>query len=418
MRSKDSTTYVEIRKWEAPGPYPTTEPPSVHHLKHQWSQDLVISENHGFGSRNPQFKTSGDIGGDFLCYKRTYDEGSSLGVGTHGFTTGSELPPAPVGRPYYESPQYAYADEIRNTSFPLPTRTDRSETNIMCAQAIGQIAPNKPKADLATFIGELHEGLPRAYLLRRNGRSRALKGLNAGDEYLNIEFGWKPLIRDVQSFARSVRNSEEILRDFENGAGKLIRRRFDFPTELEISDEVLSSLAYPVPNLEPRQYGENPLGQLSKTTTTRVERWLTAAFMYGLPPRGTPQNYAAKANHLLGTNLDPAMLWNLAPWSWALDWAGNVGSIAENLSLFNSDALVMPWCYFMERKTTKVLYSWRSHSDRVYRTYPGNHLMWQSFETVMKSRIQGSPFGFGIDWPEFTANQLAILGSLGIARRG
>lgn len=419
MRSRNHEEYFPKYSWDPPGPYPTDEPGSVWFYKHQWSQDLVISDNHGFGSSRPKFSNTGDVGGDFLCYRRFYDESSSLGSGIHRFSRYLALPPEPVGRPYYEAPQWAWRDEVRNTSFPMPLPTERSELNAMSSEAISKVAPNKPAADLATFFGELREGLPHALLLGRTGRSRAQRCVNAGDEYLNVEFGWKPLVRDVQSFARAVQNSDRILTQYEAGSGKLLRRRYTFPTELSVEGPtVVQSLALPQPAIEPRLYGDNPLGYVELTTTTRVERWFSAAFTYAVPPRGTPQGYASRANRLLGTNLDPAMLWNLAPWSWALDWAGNTGTLAENLSLFNSDTLVMPWSYLMERKSIKETYRWRSYSDQVYRSHPGSHWFEQSFETVMKSRIKGTPFGFDVDWPDFSDSQLAILASLGISRGG
>lgn len=417
MRRRFHTEYIPVLKWDAPGPYPTDEPPSVWNIKQEWSQDLIGSSNNGFGSSRPKFNSTGDVGSDFLCYRRYYDEGSSLGTGVHGFANSQELPPAPVGRPYYVAPQYAFADEIRNDTFPLPLPSDRSELNALSAEAISKVAPNKPKTDLATFVGELREGLPRAVLLGRDGKERTRRCLNAGDEYLNVEFGWKPLVRDVRSFARAVSESEKTLSGYEAGAGKLIRRRYSFPTELSVEGPVLvNPYAVPVPTIEPRHYDDGALGKLEKITTTKVERWFSGAFLYAVPPRGTPQGYAARANKVLGTNLDPAMLWNLAPWSWALDWAGNFGTIAENLSLFSSDCLVMPWCYMMERKTETVEYSFVSYSNKPYKSYSGTLHLWQRFTTVMKSRIKGTPYGFDVIWPDFTSRQLAILGALGISR--
>lgn len=417
MRRRFHREVIPVLKWEAPGPYPTTEPPDVWNLLHEWSQDLVYSSNNGYGSDQPYRSSTGDTGSDFLCYRRFYEEGSSLGSGVHGFANSQELPPAPVGRPFYMAPQFAYADQIRNTTFPLPLPTDRSEMNALASEAISKVAPNKPEADLATFLGELREGLPRGILLHQNGKERARACYNAGDEYLNVEFGWKPLLRDVRSFASAVSDSERILSQYEAGAGKLIRRRYSFPTKLDISEqELVNPYAVPVPTVEPRHYEDGALGELTKITSTKVERWFSAAFLYSVPPRGTPQGYAARANKLLGTNLDPAMLWNLAPWSWALDWVGNLGTIAENLSLFSSDSLVMPWCYMMERKTVSVEYFFRSYSSKPYKSYSGQLHLRQKFTTVMKSRIKGTPYGFDVDWPDLSGRQLAILAALGISR--
>jgi len=291
--------------------------------------------------------------------------------------------------------------------------------NSKASEAIRKIAPNKPAASLANFLGELREGLPSAALIGRTARNRASRTLGAGDEYLNVEFGWKPLLSDIRKFSHAVKNSDRILSEFENGAGKLLRRNHEFETKLEIDGpNVVHNNIPMVPTINGFHYGSVGTGVLTSTTTTRHELWFSAAFMYAVPPRGTPQGYSARANKLLGTNLSPQLLWELAPWSWALDWAGNMGTLAENLTLFNSDCLVMPWNYIMERKTVEVLFEWRSHGADVYRQYPGRHHSSQKFTTVMKYRQHGTPFGFHIDWPEFSARQVAILASLGISRAG
>lgn len=412
MRSTQTReTYSDIR-WDFS--QPDEDPDSVNEYSHEYSQDLVISQNNGF--RRDRRNSKGAVGGDFLVYRRYYEESSTLGHGPIPFSYDPSGLPA---RPYYLTPQFAITPNVRNHSFPLPLPSDRSWLNSKASEAISQIAPNKPAFSLASFLGELREGLPSAALIGRTGRERASRTLGAGDEYLNVEFGWKPLLSDIRKFSHAVKNADRILDEFENGAGKLVRRNHKFPTKLEITDpRVVHPNITMVPTINGFHYGSVGTGVLTEQITTRHELWFTAAFMYGIPPRGTPQGYSARANKLLGTNLSPQMLWELAPWSWALDWAGNVGTLAENLTLFNSDCLVMPWNYIMEQKTTEVLYEWRSHGADVYRQYPGRHHSSQKFTTVMKYRQHGTPFGFNIDWPEFSARQLAILASLGISKAG
>lgn len=417
MKSKRTLQYFEERRWDFSSPPDLSKPDNVYTYSHDYTQDLVISKNNGF--KRDRRSSTGAVGGDFLCYRRFYKDSNTLGGNDRIPFSYWDPPEIKPNRPYYEQPVFANFINIRNGHFPLPLPSDRSFLNSLATEAISKIAPNKPEASLSSFLGELREGLPRAVLLGKTGRARTGRVRNAGDEYLNVEFGWKPLVRDVQSFATSVRNSEEILKKFEDGAGKLSRRTHTFPTELVVGDEiVINPITTLMPPVHGLHYGPEPGGALTKQTTSRTERWFAASFMYAIPPRGTPQNYSAKANKLLGTNLSPEMLWNIAPWSWAADWAGNAGTIATNLSLFNSDCLVMPWNYIMERKTIVDTYTWRSFSDKCYRNYPGRHSASQELTTVMKYRQSGTPYGFHVDWPDFTAAQLAILASLGMSRAG
>jgi len=409
MRSRTTSTEYPVKKWDFS--QPNEAPDYTGSITQEFSQDLVINQNNGF--KRDRRNSKGAVGGDFLVYRRFLEQSSTIGNDSVGFSYDPDRP----ARPYYICPQFAAVDNVRNGHFPLPLPSDRSLLNSLATDAISKIAPNKPEASLSSFLGELREGLPHAIGLGRSGRQRAKRGLNAGDEYLNIEFGWKPLVRDVQSFAKAVQNSERILAQFERGAGKLIRRGYEFPSELEVEGPiVVNPNTTMVPTLNGFHYGSIGTGVLERETRTLTERWFSASFMYALPPGGTPQNYSAKANKLLGTNLSPEMLWNLTPWSWALDWAGNAGTLASNLTLFNSDCLVMPWNYIMEKKTTSVEFTWRSHGADVYRSFPGRIQARQKFTTEMKYRQQGTPYGFKIDWPDFTASQLAILASLGISR--
>jgi type IV secretory pathway TrbF-like protein len=103
----------------------------------------------------------------------------------------------------------------------------------------------------------------------------------------------------------------------------------------------------------------------------------------------------------------------LAPWSWAADWVGDAGTLMKNVSLLNRDNLVMPYAYLMETKTVEVNYQL---SGIRYKAYPGEQIFRQSFITEVKSRIQASPYGFDVDWPDLSGRQLGILGALGISK--
>jgi hypothetical protein len=413
MPSRITNIARESYRWDAPGPYPAP-PGTPEDCSIRYSQDLISSSNNGNQIRSGKLrKGKKDIGGNFLVVRRFYDEYSSLGTEPRHFNSTGGTSATSPGRPHYWSPQSARFSRVTNASFPPSNPSSGSVMNQLGTKAIAKLAPTKPNANLSTFLGELREGLPHAILLRNTGRARAQRALNAGDEYLNVEFGWKPLVRDVRKFLDSYRRSEEILDEYFANANKVIRRRYDFPTQHTVSVEDLgNNLA--VPTLATSCYGSSAAGRLFRTVTNTRKQWCVVTFMYGLPPRNSVEGRKAAMNKLYGSNLTPETLWNIGPWSWAADWIGNGGDLATNITLLN-DNLAMPYCYVMETSSTKVEYALEGYGNQ-YRSYPGKHYFRQSFETVTKQRVQGTPYGFGLSWDGFNATQLGILAALGISR--
>jgi hypothetical protein len=245
----------------------------------------------------------------------------------------------------------------------------------------------------------------------QRAKAKSARGRNLGDEYLNVEFGWKPVVRDIQKFARTVRDSEEILDEFARKSGVLLKRKYRWDPEFSTSESSGTALA--VPHLATVLYQNNGWnGTLRKFERIKTERWFEGAFMYHLPVGGFARR-RSEANKLLGTDLTPRTVWNLAPWSWAADWCGNMGDVMNNLSNFSKDHLIMPWAYVMERRTHDVEYTLTGIR---YRSYPGEQTFRQSFTTVTKKRVRATPFGFGFDMSNLSPRQAAILAALGASR--
>jgi hypothetical protein len=283
-----------------------------------------------------------------------------------------------------------------------------TDTAVLTLQALGATAisrtiPTNPNASLATFLGELKQDLPSIPTreLYKN-KTRDLMG-TSGSEYLNIEFGWKPMISDLQKFAHSVKNSRKLLEQFVKASDKKIKRAYSFPK-------------YQTTTVTPcRMYtgsisgGENLIWGTCTDTTT-IDTWFSGAFRYHVPNGNSAleqlKALEQKANYLLGTRIDPTVLWNLAPWSWMADWFTNTGDIVNNITRLGSDGLVLQYGYLMEtRKTERVLEM--TLNGRYFRT---------RITYVTKRRIPATPYGFGIDMNKLTAKQWSILIALGVSR--
>jgi len=122
----------------------------------------------------------------------------------------------------------------------------------------------------------------------------------------------------------------------------------------------------------------------------------------------------AEANKLLGTRLTPATVWNLAPWSWALDWFTNTGDVVTNLSAFANDGLCLRYGYIMEEVSTRNTGCWQGYintrdSANVFIKIE------ESFGSTTKKRQPATPFGFGLELGSFTPRQMAITAALGLS---
>jgi hypothetical protein len=226
-----------------------------------------------------------------------------------------------------------------------------------------------------------------------------------------------PLVSDVRKTADAIRRSDEILAQYERDAGRVVRRNYYFP--LEKSDLEVGTYTNNYPEgfgafLNIRQ-GLNGRGVLRRTVERKT--WFSGAFTYYLPSdydsRNKIKELRTKADLLLGTDLTPELLWNIAPWSWLADWFANTGDVISNLSDFKTGELVMRYGYVME--TVKV-------SD-TYTHYPvgpspyGGSVVELTFVTETKKRRPANPFGFGLSWEGLSPFQQAILAALGITRR-
>lgn len=315
----------------------------------------------------------------------------------------------------YDGPLLAKASDVGSTSplWPSLSAMDRATIHAKGTTAIARVLPTNPAAGLGVALGELREGIPRAIGHTLTAKER--RGPRSGaSEYLNVEFGWKPLIQDITQSARAIKNSSEILAQYERDSGRHIRRRYRFPRE---TSTVVTTTANQVasPLLNAYHYNGAVSGTLERTTVTTTETWFSGCFTYYLSAGDTAKTRLKKAEQeaakLLGIRLTPDLLYQLAPWSWLIDWNSNLGDVIRNVSAFSQDGLVMRWGYVMCTKTISDTYRLPSVTLR-----NGQKALDQTFRTTMKVRYKATPYGFGLDTASFSTRQWAILAALGIAR--
>jgi len=281
----------------------------------------------------------------------------------------------------------------------------KSETDLNASGSRGfnLAAPTKPKAGLATFVGELREGLP-AIVGHETWRQRAAHSRSAGSEFLNVEFGWKPLVSDIRKFAHSVKNAHSIIEGYRKDSSSLVRRRVDLGSFDET--ERYSGTHTTAPS--------SVFGLAQGETTVRLQErdWFSGAFTYHVPVSDTQmgklQTYASNAQHLLGTNLTPEVLWNISPWTWAADWFGETGTVLSNISALGTDGLAMRWGYVMH-ESIRTTTSWCRRFDGIGGA--------RTEQIKVCQRKPASPYGFGVDLSSLSGKQVAVLAALGLSKR-
>lgn len=277
-----------------------------------------------------------------------------------------------------------------------------SEIIAQGTKAIREVSPNNPSFSLPRAIGELKkDGLPSASgteLWRE--KTNFLKG--SSSEYLNLEFGWKPLVSDVRKFASTAVQHNQIMEGYMAGAGTRNRRRFVFPPESKVKSSAGNGFILPA----------TPTRTTKASTMVAEERksWFSGSFKYTVPVGDTPmsrfQQHSLAAKKLLGVRLTPDTLWELAPWSWAFDWYTNTGDILANVSNLGEDGLAMDYGYMMTSRSSEKTTTW---------TY-GNGGGYFRHTTETKRRVAASPYGFASTFDSLSNRQKAICAALGITR--
>lgn len=288
-------------------------------------------------------------------------------------------------------------------------------------KAIDATRPTQGVASLATSLAEIRrEGIPHlSFLPFLKDRTQLIR--KSGSEYLNIEFGWKPILGEVQAIIDAVHRSGKILRQYQRDSGKNVRRSYTFPTEY-------STLSYSPSNGRVLFLGANSTGPtelwkgrirtgpLLESTATSRRIWFSGAYTYHLQSGGSIldqlKGYEQRVNRLFGTRVTPEVIWNLAPWSWLVDWNVNLGQNIANASALASDGLVLRYGYIMVETTI-------DHSCTILgpSTLSGQSGPWTTtFRTIRKERFRAQPFGFGSNPASYTNRQWAILGALGMTK--
>ena len=358
------------------------------------------------------------------------------------YHTGAFCNPGHVTNAYNPSIGVVYTGPVI-MAFPLGTpleanykgksgiKFDDSSLNAAGATAIARCGPTNATANLAVTMAEtFREGIPSLPGIQSwKKRTEILRA--AGSEYLNYQFGWHPLHSEIKNVGNAARKHRDLLQNYKHNEGRPVHRSFHFPEQKSRVTEDLSDgypfaggpiySAYAVPT------GPAAKVQMSLTKTTRT--WFEGCFTYGGPSKldkfRRHLGFGSDADILFNTTLTPEVLWNLTPWSWAVDWFTNAGDVISNIGEFGMAGLVMRYGFMMSETIETLELSW-GNSGLWQMSVLGNPSKGQrpsqqgsgsrGFQTVTKTRVPANPFGFGVSWEGLSPTQLAITAAIGITR--
>jgi len=297
-------------------------------------------------------------------------------------------------------------------SFPPYADSAENVLNALGAKAIDGCKPTNIFVDLSTSLAEfVREGIPRMDVSKWKDSVDAARKVSGN--YLAEEFGFAPVVSDIKNVALAHYRANAAIQQYIRDSGRVVRRRYDFqPQEQEeVSIWQANTAPYTLVSSPGLAALFVPKGSIIQTRKTSVRRWFSGAFTYHLPLDDSLKEMSAnalRAKGLVDLELTPETLWNLIPWSWAVDWAVPVSSYISNLQDWSSDGLVMRYGYMMEHATRSDTYTYTGTNSQAVGSL--------TLTSESKKRIRANPFGFGLSWEGLSPRRLAILTALGINR--
>jgi hypothetical protein len=313
-------------------------------------------------------------------------------------------------------------------------------------KAWNRAKPKIAKANMFQFLAEVHEVPEMLKLAAKdfsriwdiassgNNGARPIDGVNqagrklrrwmtpkkAADEFVNSQFGWAPFLGDMKKFHDTLVDSKNIIDKLSDENGKSLRKRVPVTTGTTVEQVASGTGQLFTPIWLPGDYfrsGSQPTWTVMETKTTTT--WASGKFRYYRPEfdRSLPDylsgwNEARRQMDLYGLRISPSNLYNIVPWSWAVDWVSNARDYLDRASDYLMDGITAEYFYVMQHVTVQ-----RSYINIL--PLVSGDLILEARKTVeIKERREGSsPFGLTLSWDNLTPRQLGIAGALGLSRR-
>lgn len=302
---------------------------------------------------------------------------------------------------------------MRTTSSLADESMPISDIDTFAYQSWGRTAPASEVFNAGQFFGELREGLPSIVPSLLKGKLSFFKDL--GSDYLNVEFGWKPFLSDLQNAAKALNSAQTSI---SQPYGPVHRyRKIEYPQTVDDKASSFMNLQLggsPFQNDAPASLvrkihpefiqGGGPENLYGREQVI-VERknWFEANF-FRLPKIGfDPSSYLSRLDSLVDSRITPAVLWELSPWSWLVDWGLHIGDALQTADALADDRVHAQYAYGMSTsKVTRTYYLPQMSASQTY---------------IRKERVRANPYGFKVGgYAGLNTWQQSILLALGLTK--
>lgn len=343
---------------------------------------------------------------------------------------------------YYKGDIYGSVDSglLNPSGINLGIPGEYSNGSISISDAVRQgianryfaaTAPDRNDASLAVTVVELLRGDIPSVLRNFREMMAGMKNIRnfLGSDYLNIVFGWTPLI---QEYANVIKVGMALDRAIYYESFRR-KRQWEGPNMSgELGEDVLISYA----NTPYRAAGSQSKGSIGPASGHGANykqhaRWVESEdyhFSSKYTGLAKPSRRANSFNDQamdvmkrLGVVDDPRLLWDLTPWSWLVDWFTTMGDSISNASVYApiSGKYTVDYAYLTTRRVRTVEGRLLKLSSLTQPYYTRSHSIQRATSaatSVTKWRNRATPFGFGLQLGDLSVSQYAILVALGLAR--
>nr|QDH91527.1 MAG: hypothetical protein H2RhizoLitter491068_000001 [Leviviridae sp.] len=257
--------------------------------------------------------------------------------------------------------------------------------------------------------------------------SRSMGPKDLAEHFINHNFGWVPFLGDIGDFAATYVDADAIIRRITAENGKWIRKKVkvskDDRNEVLVDETAPhSSISYGIPCFPYAFPADFFLSPPSWTVTESEKLSITAAgefrfyrpeFDSSLPDYSSAWNQVTRAMKIYGAEVNPYHIWQATPWSWLADWVSNLGAHIQRLQDSIEDQVAAAYFFITSHKSVV-----RTMTIRLPFV---TGLVSLSFERSYFSRQRvsaDSPYGFRLSWDDLSPKRIAILGAIGITRKG
>lgn len=159
-------------------------------------------------------------------------------------------------------------------------------------------------------------------------------GRRSASEYLQYKFNLAPLYSDIQSFYKTLRNYKSQLNRLLSQSDKVNRRHvtFDLLPAYYAPEEVDDWNLYNVRH----GYGDPYYIRYRSRRGVEYEPLkchVEVEYTYTVPEYERLHGESLSIMDSLGVNLNPAILWNAYPWTFALDWVLPIGKYLDRFAV-------------------------------------------------------------------------------------